>query len=500
VLGAVVASLCVASSANAADRVYWANDGFTSPNRISYANLDGSGGGTLNTAGAPSGAPRGVAIDVAASRVYWTIPADGLAGNGQIAFASLDDSGGGGAVATTGALLQRPNAAAVYPAGGTIYWANEYGDTISFARLDNSGGGNLAISGATVNVPLAPMVDPTAGRIYWANAGSVNLISYANLDGSGGGNLNTAGATVDNPHGVAVDPVTQRIYWANVNGSPQRISYAHLNGSGGGDLNTAGATVSTPVGVAIDPAARRIYWANQVGNSISYANLDGGGGGNLPAPGATLSGSRSPVLLQAPKGTGAPAVTGGSRPGSSLTCSPGSWAGDLLGSWLLRAPQALAYSWTRNGEPIAGATGGTLSATRSGQYSCTVSASNPAGRATQKSAAHAVSAPAFGAKTLVTMKLAARRPPVRILVKNRNAFSVSGKLSAKRSRRAALKTRSFRVGATASKRVTLKLTKGARHALKRRGKLSLRLVAKVRDPAGNTRTVAKRISLRAKRR
>ena len=86
------------------------------------------------------------------------------------------------------------------------------------------------------------------------------------------------------------------------------------------------------------------------------------------------------------------------------------------------------------------------------------------------------------------------------MVRNRNKFSVSGKLSAKRSRRAATKPKSFRIAATARRTIKLKLSKGAKRALKRKGKLSLRLVATVRDPAGNTRSVATRISLRAQRR
>jgi DNA-binding beta-propeller fold protein YncE len=494
---------CLASSARASDRVYWAND--SSPNRISFANLDGSGGGNLSTAGATGGQPRGVALDVAAGRVYWTNPV-----NNRISFANLDGSGGGGDLNTLGATVNRPNAAAVYPAAGRIYWANELGDRISFANLDNSGGGDLITTGATVDVPIGPIVDPGSGRIYWGNANPVNVLSFANLDGSGGGNVNTAGATVDNPHGVALDPAAGRIYWANI-GLNARISYANLDGSGGGNLNTTGATVNVPVGVAIDPSARRIYWANHAGNRISFANLDGSGGGDLNTPGATLSGSRSPVLLQTPRGAGAPAVTGGPSAGSVLTCSQGSWAPDQLGSWLYRAPQRLSYSWTRNGANIPGADANTHTASAGGDYRCTVTATNPAGSSTQTSPPHAVAPPAFGAKTLVRMSLAARRiaarGPIRVVVRNGNGFQVSGKLSAhtnkrvsaSRPRRLVIRGKAFVVGAGAKERVVLKLSKPLRRLFKRRRKLSLRLSAKVKDPAGNTRTLRKNVSLRLKK-
>ena len=105
---------CLASSALAGGRVYWANDGSTT-SRISFANLDGSGGGDL--AGATGGAPRGVAIGVAAGKVYWTKPGN-TATDGRISFANLDGSGGGGGyLNTTGATVNRPERGCHLPGG-----------------------------------------------------------------------------------------------------------------------------------------------------------------------------------------------------------------------------------------------------------------------------------------------------------------------------------------------------------------------------------------------
>ncbi len=404
VLASAVLLACLAASAHAADRVYWANDGFSAGSRIAYANLDGSGGaGVLNTTLAPSGSPRGVAIDIAGGRVYWTNRQQGV-----IAFAGLDASLGG-SLNTSPLVPSFPNAAAVYPGTGKLYWGNEGGDSIAVANLNNTGGGVLPTGTATADGPIAPAVDPGSGKIYWGNAQPANKISYANLNGSGGADINTSGATVNNPHGVAIDPVAGRIYWANIGnpaGSASSIAWANLDGTGGGSLNTTGATLNTPIGLAIDPSARRIYWANEAAgaNTISYASLNGTGGSNLSTPGATLSGSRSPVLLKRPSGTGAPAISGGSSVGSALSCSRGSWAGDLLGSWLYRAPQRLGYSWTRNGAAISGATGASYTATTAGAYRCIVTASNPAGSASQTSAARVIAAPSFGAKTQVTVR------------------------------------------------------------------------------------------------
>jgi streptogramin lyase len=117
----------------------------------------------------------------------------------------------------------------------------------------------------------------------------------------------------------------------------------------------------------------------------------------------------------------------------------------------------------------------------------------------------------FGAKTLVTLRLAARRIPARgplkILVANNNGFAITGKLSGKttgkvsvsKRKRVKLKAKRFSVGAHAKKTVKLKLPKTLRRRLVRKHKLSLRLTVKVKDPAGHTRTVGKTVRPKLKR-
>jgi DNA-binding beta-propeller fold protein YncE len=74
----------------------WANSG---ANKISYANLDGSGGGHVATGLATVNRPAGVAIDPAAGRIYW---ANSQAGHVGVSFVKLDGTGGAD-VTTTGA-------------------------------------------------------------------------------------------------------------------------------------------------------------------------------------------------------------------------------------------------------------------------------------------------------------------------------------------------------------------------------------------------------------
>jgi DNA-binding beta-propeller fold protein YncE len=379
-IGTALLFLWATAGAHAADRIYWGGYG-GSPPKISFANLDGTGGSDLNTTGATLEEPLGVAIDVVAGRIYWANDAAP-----KISFANLDGSGGGD-LNTTGATTNPLAGIAIHPATGRIYWANYSPDTISFASLDGSGGGDLNTTGATVSDPFGLAIEPSSGRIYWTNR-APNKISFANLDGSGGGgDLDTTGATVDQPVGVAIDPALGRIYWANSDSN--KISFANLDGSGGGgDLNITGATSDRPYGVAIDPTTRRIYWANLgISNKISFANLDGSGGGDLITAGATVDGPAFPALLKAPSSAGAPAIAGGSAPGSLLSCSQGSWAPDLLGALLYRVPQTFSYQWSSNG---AIATSNSIAASSVGNYQCRVTAQNQAGSASQVSAVHGI--------------------------------------------------------------------------------------------------------------
>src|SRR5581483_3471565 len=166
------------------------------------------------------------------------------------------------------------------------------------------------------------------------------------------------------PEGVAIDAATGKLYWANNASNAAPISFANLDGSGGGNLTVTGATPNEAFGVAIDPAAGRIYWVNEGSNTlpVSFASLDGSGGANLTTTGATPSIPGWPSLLEPPSGTGAPVISGGSAPGSTLSCSEGAWASDLVESFLYRVPHSFAYSWSLNGMLISGATSSTITA------------------------------------------------------------------------------------------------------------------------------------------
>jgi DNA-binding beta-propeller fold protein YncE len=370
----VIGLLALPAAASAAGRAYWTDN----TNQISFAALDGSGGGILSLSGGTLSHPGGSAIDSATGRIYWVNE------TGSVSFAALDGSGGG-VLNTTGATFNQPFGATIDPVARRIYWANS--GSIAYANLDGSGGGILSTGAAPVFAAEGVAVDPTAGRIYWATITS-DEIGYANLDGSGGGALNTTGALINAPDGVAIDPIAKRLYWSNDESAPP-IGYANLDGSGGGgNLNVSGGSTVYPRGVAIDPEIRRVYWANEDSpGSISYADLGGSGGSILPTGGASVQYMRFPILQNPPHSVSAPLLSGTAAIGATLSCSQGVWAGDQSGSQLYRAPRSFSYQWLRDGAAVAGASTASYVPTASGSYACLVTAANAAGSTAQTSAA-----------------------------------------------------------------------------------------------------------------
>src|SRR5688500_20338384 len=85
-MAAALLVLAAAPAALGADRVYWANGNHT----LSYANLDGSGGGRPHLTGAAANGARGVAVDHAAGRIIWANQ-----GDDDISYANLDHTARG---------------------------------------------------------------------------------------------------------------------------------------------------------------------------------------------------------------------------------------------------------------------------------------------------------------------------------------------------------------------------------------------------------------------
>ncbi|HEU4943826.1 MAG TPA: hypothetical protein VFT10_01550 [Solirubrobacterales bacterium] len=361
--------LCLASTATARTVVFWSNLG---ANKISYAPLIEEGSGADLPIAAPYvDQPYGTALDAAAGRIYWL----NRGGGGSIGYANLDGSGAG-LLNTAGAPFANPAGLAIDPAAGRLYWGNpETGqESIGYANLNGSGGGLLKPVGATLE-PNGLAVDPVAGRIYWSNF-EADKISYANLDGSDAHDLDTTGAPINGPEGLAVDREKGRVYWANYEGDS--IAHASVNGGNGGAINF-NQVVSKPIGVAIDTLRQIFYWGSEGFERIETGNPLGCCLAPLSVGSATQNIPSFPVVLRSPLMAQFPSVQGKHKPGETLSCSPGQWRGDQVESFYYRAPQSFSYQWLRNLKPISGETSPTIVANKVGTYTCEVTASNAAG-------------------------------------------------------------------------------------------------------------------------
>ena len=487
-VAALAATLAVllCPTAEAADSLYWS----ISSGSIRYASLVGSGSAQNLYTG--EGFTNGVAIDAAAGKIYW-------ATGSAIRVANLD---GSGAPQDLYAGESVSNGLAIDPASGRIYWANYSNDKIRVGRLDGGAPAQDLYIGESKPIGIA--IDPAAGKVYWANSNEPNptgAVRVGNMDGSGTAQDVFAGEP--SPLGLALDVAAGRIYWANRNGA---IRVANIDGTGFPvDLFSGEGFV---IAVAVDPQAGKIYWTKNT--AIRVANLNGSG-----TPENRFGGEsepRFPALLLTPAPAGAPDVSGQGAAGMPLSCSQGSWAGDLLGSYLFRAPRSFAYAWLRDGAPIEGATASTYTPLAGGSYSCQVTASNQAGSSSQTSAPRVVAEP----RPLPPAKasFAGTRSSIQVNRNGRFSFSFRGGPGLKgvatfdsigtvvvsRRARARLARTSFTVPTNGRVRLSVKLSKKNFRILKRNRNIRTRVTVKLTNAAKLSSTARKNVRVKAPRR
>jgi DNA-binding beta-propeller fold protein YncE len=190
----------------ATGKIYWADDG---DSKIEFANLNGTGGGAINTGSAPVNGPAGVAVDDATGKIYWAncggTTAGGCTGTGTgantIAFANLNGTGGGtlSTAGTPGVTPNEPVGVAIDANSGQIFWADLGDNKIEFANLNNTGGGGtLNTTPVAPNDPRGVAIDPVAGKLYWGDFGG-QTIGVANINNTGDNVVSTSGETPDGP-------------------------------------------------------------------------------------------------------------------------------------------------------------------------------------------------------------------------------------------------------------------------------------------------------------
>ena len=244
----------LASSAIAADKIYWTQEDFSpGTDKIATVNADGSGVDTLLSGANVSGGPIGIAIDWVNEQMYWTQR------DGSIRRGDLD---GTNRVTLLNGLSQ-PFGIALDVAGGKMYWAEIGSNSIKRANLNGSNVQTLdsGLGGATF---LA--LDLENGKIYYTQY-TGNKVSRMDLDGGNQVDLITAG--LNGPDGIAIDVAGGKIYIGQIFGG--NIRKANIDGSG---IGTIVGPTSNPNGLKLDLVNNRLYWITQAGR-IESADLDG---------------------------------------------------------------------------------------------------------------------------------------------------------------------------------------------------------------------------------
>jgi hypothetical protein len=368
--GVMALGVLLPATASADDSIYWSREAGSDSIRFGPLTGESPPSTLAQTLFHDGGAPCGIAANPAAGKIYWA-----NWNTGEIRVGNLNGTG------TPLTLFAAPGnnlcGVAVNPAAGKIYWANFSTNEILVGNLNGTGTASTLFTDPVGSAPSGVAIDPANNKIYWTNQFS-DEVRAGNLDGSG--TAQTLFSGEDNPIGVAANPAAGKIYWTDLNSGAVRVG--PLGGSTVGAAQTLFSS-PTPSGPAIDPTTNKIYWTSWTsGAGIQVGNLDGTG------TASTLFGGESAslfaALVKAPVNTRIPEISGGAKTGKELTCQNGTWAPDLLASFLYRAPASFAYQWKRNGSSIP-ITTATFMPTQPGDYTCTVTAANQAGSTSQTS-------------------------------------------------------------------------------------------------------------------
>ncbi len=116
-------------------------------------------------------------------------------GNSTLSYAALNGSGGG-QLSTEIAPVDQPIGVALDPRNGWLFWADNGKSTFGYVALNGSSSGSTGSS--DVDGPVGIAIDPRSNTIFWANNSS-NTIGSMRLAGADRGLMNTGAAKTDRP-------------------------------------------------------------------------------------------------------------------------------------------------------------------------------------------------------------------------------------------------------------------------------------------------------------
>jgi hypothetical protein len=229
---------------------------------IRRANLDGSTVEDVVTS-PQLPFPFGVAVDPAGGRIYWIEQFPSFMTPYKIRRASLDGSAVQDVVAEG---LRLPDLLALNPPDGKVYWADL--DRREIHRADFDGGRREAVVRRRLANVTVLAADPPAGTIYWAGMGA---IFRANRDGSEVEPVVTTGTR--SVLAMSVDPVAGKLYWTLAPTSPGNGGTIRRSDRDGSNVQDLVTTASQSEGLALDLAGRKMYFTD--GGNVRRANLNG---------------------------------------------------------------------------------------------------------------------------------------------------------------------------------------------------------------------------------
>ncbi|MFC2106381.1 PKD domain-containing protein [Candidatus Bipolaricaulota bacterium] len=202
----------------------------------------------------------GIALDLAAGKMYWT---DTEAGT--IERADLDGTN----IESLIDSLSGPIRIALDPVAGKMYWTDWTDDTIRRADLD---GTNIESLIDSLGDPFGIALDLVAGKMYWTDWTN-GTIQRANLDGT---NAEVLISGLDLTVGIALDVAAGKMYWTGGGVSSPGIQRANLDGSSVENLIDMTVGTSFPICIALDIGAGKMYWTNWIlSETIQRANMNG---------------------------------------------------------------------------------------------------------------------------------------------------------------------------------------------------------------------------------